>query len=201
MARIFLLSPAHSGGERAKMLLNPRAQFDLAQRIRRNRATLGEAFAFQSGLYFRGKLTYASLFAKPPARMPGVWIITSNRGLLEAGTKVDPPMLRSFSQTEIDERDPRYRLPLTRSARRLCTRMGVSCEVVLLGSIATGKYVDVLLEIFGEKLLFPADFIGRGDMSRGGLLLRRAAVGEELAYLPLRGAVRRGRRAPKLLSA
>lgn len=197
MARLFLLSPAHAGGERAKMLLNPRAQFVLAQRVRRREASLGEAFAFMSGLYFRGKLAYASAFAAPPAGLAGVWVITSNRGLLDVETKVGLSALRSFSQNAIDPLDPRYRFPLLREARRLDAR-AASCEVVLLGSIATGKYVDILLEIFGERLLFPADFIGRGDMSRGGLLLRRAAAGEELAYLPVLGAVRKGPRAPKL---
>ena len=69
---------------------------------------------------------------------------------------------------------------------------------MLLGSIASPKYVDVLLGIFGERLRFPAEFVGRGDMSRGGLLLRQAAEGAELDYVPVSGAVRRGARPPKL---
>jgi hypothetical protein len=69
---------------------------------------------------------------------------------------------------------------------------------VLLGSIATGKYVDVLLEVIGERLLFPTDFVGRGDMSRGALLLRAARDGKELIYEPVAGAIRRGRRARKV---
>jgi hypothetical protein len=64
--------------------------------------------------------------------------------------------------------------------------------------VATGKYVDVLLEVMGERLLFPVDFVGRGDMSRGGLLLRAAEQGRELHYEPVAGAVRRGRRPPRL---
>jgi hypothetical protein len=71
-------------------------------------------------------------------------------------------------------------------------------EIVLLGSIATGKYVDVLLEALGDRLVFPIDFLGRGDMSRGGLLLRRARAGRELRYTSVEGAVRNGRRPPKL---
>ena len=70
--------------------------------------------------------------------------------------------------------------------------------MVLLGSIATGKYVDPLLAVLGERLLFPADFVGRGDMSRGGLLLRCARAGTELAYVGVRDAVRRGPRPPRL---
>ncbi len=76
--------------------------------------------------------------------------------------------------------------------------MTPQCEVVLLGSVATGKYVSVLLEILRERIHFPADFVGRGDMSRGGLLLRCAVDQTELAYIPVQGAVRKGRRPPKL---
>jgi hypothetical protein len=71
--------------------------------------------------------------------------------------------------------------------------------VVLLGSVARGKYVDVLLPIFGDRLRFPIEFVGRGDMSRGGLLLRAAASGVELVYHSLTVGVRpRGPRPPKL---
>ena len=35
-------------------------------------------------------------------------------------------------------------------------------------------------------------------MSRGGLLLRCVAAGEELPYVPVKGAVRHGPRPPKL---
>jgi hypothetical protein len=69
---------------------------------------------------------------------------------------------------------------------------------VLLGSIASPKYVDVLLDIFGNRLRFPRDFVGRGDMSRGGLLLRRAREGVELEYARIAGAARHGARPPKL---
>ena len=70
--------------------------------------------------------------------------------------------------------------------------------MVLLGSIASAKYVDILLEVFGDRLLFPVEFVGRGDMSRGGLLLRSVRAGEQLTYVPVRGAVRHGPRPPKL---
>ena len=70
--------------------------------------------------------------------------------------------------------------------------------MVLLGSIATGKYVDVLLDVVGERLLFPAEFVGRGDMSRGALLLRAARTDAELIYATVAGTVRRGPRAGKV---
>ena len=60
------------------------------------------------------------------------------------------------------------------------------------------KYVTVLTAIFGDRLLFPIDFVGRGDMSRGGLLLRQAREGVELAYVPVIGATVHGVRPPKL---
>jgi hypothetical protein len=197
MTRTFLLSPAYAGGRRAQMLLNERAQFDLARRLRRGQSvTLGEVFTFLSGLYFRGKLAYANAFARPD--LSRVLVITPTRGLVPAATHVTLPDLREFAEVDIAETDPRYRRPLERDLRRLVKKLTPRCEVVLLGSVATGKYVSVLLDILQARIQFPADFVGRGDMSRGGLLLRCAADGIELNYIPVHGAVRKGKRPPKL---
>jgi hypothetical protein len=103
-----------------------------------------------------------------------------------------------FASQSIDLDNPRYLEPLVRSAKALDTAAGPDCEVVLLGSVASGKYVEVLEPVFGERLLFPSDFIGRGDMSRGGLMLRCVSASNELSYLPVAGAVRHGPRPPKL---
>jgi hypothetical protein len=195
-SRIFLLSPAHCGGKRARILLSERATFPLAQRLRSAGITLGEAFSFLSGLYFRGKLTYAGRFARPPGGLAGVQVITTDRGLLPAETAVGTRELREFGTVDIRADAPAYRAPLERDLASL--RQTPDLEVVLLGSVATGKYVDVLLEALGDRLLFPVDFVGRGDMSRGGLLLRAAEAGRELSYGPVTGAVRRGRRPPRL---
>lgn len=73
-----------------------------------------------------------------------------------------------------------------------------SARVVILGSVATGKYVDPLLHVFGARLHFPGDFVGRGDMSRGGLMLRASRSGDELSYIPVAGAIRHGKRPPRL---
>lgn len=197
--RIFLLSPAYAGGRRAQMILSERAQFDLARRLRAktsSQPTLGEVFTFLSGLYFRGKLAYANQFAQP--RHGGVLVITPTRGLVEASTTMTGNDLREFAEVDIHEDDPRYRAPLSRDAERLGRELSTDCEVVLLGSVATGKYIDALLENFGDRLLFPIDFVGRGDMSRGGLLLRHAVDKMELVYAPVAGAVRKGKRPPKL---
>jgi len=197
--RVFLLSPAHCGGERAGLLFRKEADFDLARRVRRPPgAPLGEVFSFLSGLYFRGKLAYAQAFAVPPAGLTGVYVITPNEGLRPADELVDLARLRRFAQVDIDADDARYHRPLRRDARRLAAVLGRGDEVVLLGSVATGKYVDPLTEALGERLRFPGDFVGRGDMSRGGLLLRSVRDGRELDYLPLAGAVRRGSRPARL---
>jgi hypothetical protein len=181
------------------MMLSERASFDLAQRVRvRPGAPLGEVFTFLSGLYFRGKLTYARAFANPADGRAGVFVITPTDGLCQADEPVDLARLRRFATVDIAGDDPRYREPLDRDARRLARRIGPAGEVVLLGSIATGKYVDVLDGVFGERLRFPAEFVGRGDMSRGGLLLRQARAGLELEYVPVRGAIRHGARPPRL---
>lgn len=192
MTRVFLLSPAYAGGQRARMIMSERAQFDLARRLRSDEPpSLGEVFTFLSGLYFRGKLAYASAFGR-------AFVITPNRGLLPVELPVSLGDLRAFAEVDIHEDDPRYRKPLERDVKRLVRQLGAEAEVVLLGSIATGKYVDVLLKNFGERLLFPAEFVGRGDMSRGGLLLRCAVDRCELAYIPVQGAIRKGKRPPKL---
>jgi len=197
--RVFLLSPASCGGERARLVFNDRARFDLALRVRSPEgAPLGDVFTFLSGLYFRGKLVYARAFAAPPPGAPGVLVITPNEGLLPADEPVTIARLRRFARVPIDASEPRYRRPLARHARALAAAIGPDVEVVLLGSIATGKYVDVLARAFGDRLRFPGEFVGRGDMSRGGLLLRSAREGRELEYRPLGGASRHGKRPPKL---
>jgi hypothetical protein len=202
--RVFLLSPANCSGPRAKMVLSERAQFDLAVRLRgRQGVAIGEAFAFVSGLYFKGKLAYALRFARPPEpgsplAGSGVLVITPNAGLRPAETAVTADALRAFAGVDIAANDPRYRGPLVSSATALAEEIGPECDVVLLGSIASAKYVDVLTGVFGARLRFPIDFVGRGDMSRGGLLLRCAHSGEELPYAPVEGAVRHGPRPPKL---
>jgi hypothetical protein len=204
MPRVFLLSPANCSGVRAKMVTSPAAQFALAQQLRTaGGAALGDLFAFVSGLYFRGKLAYARRFADPPdpsdpVAAGGVLVITPNAGLRAADMAVTLESFRAFAGVDIDVQNRAYRLPLERAARALLESVGPDCEVVLLGSVASGKYVEVLLPIFGDKLVFPPAFVGRGDMSRGGLLLRCVTSSEELAYLSIAGAVRRGGRPPKL---
>ena len=204
MFRIFLLSPANCSGPRAQILLSDRASFDLAKRLRsRQGVAVGEAFAFISGLYFKGKLAYALEFARPPEpdlplTASGALVITPNAGLRAVETAVTVDALRKFATVDIAASDPKYREPLVSSARALADEIGEDTEVVLLGSVASAKYVDVLLDIFGQRLLFPIEFVGRGDMSRGGLLLRCVRSGEELTYVPVKGAVRHGPRPPKL---
>jgi hypothetical protein len=198
--RIFLLSPAYAGGERAGMILREQAQFELALSLRDSKgASVAEVFAFLSGLYFRGKIAYANAFARPARGTPGVLVITPTRGLIDPRTRIRLDDLREFAAVDIHEDDPRYRLPIERDARLLATKLPTQSEVILLGSIATGKYVDVLLANFGERLRFPADFVGRGDMSRGGLMLRCVADGQELSYIPVTGAIVNGKRPPKLV--
>jgi hypothetical protein len=197
--RVFVLSPASCAGERARILLRDEARFDLAMRLRTpGGATLGETFSFLSGLYFRGKLAYATTFACAPRKAEGVLVITTHRGLLSPATRVTVGELRDMACVDIDVDEPRYREPMERHAERLAGAVGDAGEVVLLGSIATPKYVDILRQFLGARLKFPAEFVGRGDMSRGGLLLRHVQSGQELTYVPLEGAIRKGKRPPKL---
>lgn len=197
MPRLFLLSPAKIGGLRAKLLLNPRAPFALAQQFHRSGLPLAEVFSFASALYFRGKITYARRFADL-AGGDQIRVITASSGLVSPELRGTPAQLRAFGRVDIDADNPRHRLPLRRDAAALAAALESDSRVILLGSIATAKYRDVLLGAFGDRLHFPADFVGRGDMSRGGLLLRAARSGVELNYVPVRGAVLKGKRPPKL---
>ena len=92
---VFLLSPARIGGPRSNVLLRPEADFDLAVRLRERRSTIGEAYAFISGLYFRGKLTYAETFAGPPVGIPPTLVIVPGHGLLPPDTMIDATRLRA----------------------------------------------------------------------------------------------------------
>ena len=192
MARVFLLSPANCGGERAQLLFGSRAAFPLARRLRAGDGVpLGEVMSFVSGLYFRGKLAYAETFGVP-------LVITADSGLRPADSPVTLAMVRASARVDIDARNLRYRRPLEQSARAVAALLKPDDAVTLLGSIASDKYVDVLLGVFGERLTFPIDFVGRGDMSRGGLLLRCVRAGRELDYVPVAGSIRHGARPPRL---
>jgi hypothetical protein len=193
--RIFLLSPARVNGVRAGLLLNPAAPFALAREFRSQGLPLADIFTFASGLYFRGKITYARHFTQ---RGELIRVITTNAGLLDPLTHFTPEGLRAFGEVDISEDDPRYHIPLRRDAEALARKLAGDGVAILLGSIATAKYRDVLLDVFGERLMFPSDFIGRGDMSRGGLMLRAMRAGTELPYISVRGAIYKGRRAPRI---
>ena len=196
--RIFLLSPANIAGIRAGFVMRKDAEFEMAVRLRQVGVSLGELFSFISGLYFRGKLAYARAFCDVPPNVQGAFVITSSGGLISPEAIVTLERLQEISSGNLDSTDRRYRMLLERDTQSLARICGRSCQIVLLGSIATPKYVEPLLSIFGEQLMFPAEFVGRGDMSRGGLMLRRVQSGEPLTYVPLLGATRHGPRPPKL---
>lgn len=196
--RVFLLSPANMAGIRARFVMREGANFEMAVRLRQRGVSLGELFSFISGLYFRGKLAYARTFCDVPPLIDGALVITSSGGLVSPDALITLERLQEISSGNMDPKDPHYRRLLERDAQSLARICGKSCQIVLMGSIATPKYVEPLLTVFGEQLMFPAEFVGRGDMSRGGLLLRRVQSGEPLTYIPLLGATRHGPRPPKL---
>lgn len=192
MNRVFLLSPANCNGVRAGWILRPGARSDLARRLRTPEgASLAEVFSFLSALYFRGKLAYARAFAQPPGPSPGVLLITPSAGLMPDSASVRLSRLRGFSRVPISIKNRRYRSALLRGVKQLAREIGPDCEVVLLGSIATGKYLDILNQAFGEQLRVPAEFVGLGDMSRGALLLRCVNEQRELNYITVAAASER----------
>lgn len=192
--KVFLLSPANCSGARARMLRRPDAGSDLARRLREaDGAPLGEVFSFVSSLYFRGKLAYARAYATG-----GLHVITPCDGLRSPDDRLRLGDLSRYAAVDVDPDEPRYRDPLRRDLAALAPAWD-GADVVLLGSVASKKYADLLTPVLGSRLLFPAAFVGRGDMSRGGLLLRAVEAGCELDYVPLAGAVRRGPRPARLV--
>ena len=182
VSKVFLISPANMSGERARQLTSPRAKFDAARMYQSPEGVpIALAFAFMSALYFRGKIAYALQFAEPE----NIFIIAPGFGLVPPDWRITPERLKVLAKTEVDVRKRNYRKPLERDALRLAQEHDDDAQIVLLGSVASGKYVDVLWPIFGERLLFPAIFAGLGDMSRGGLLLRAARANRELEYTSL----------------
>jgi hypothetical protein len=159
---------------------------------------LGELFSFVSSLYFRGKVAYANAFARPPAGAPGALVITPGDGLVPVDEKVTLDRLRTWSTIEVDARNSRFADPLVRQGVQLVRAHGATTRFVLLGSVASKKYVGPLVRAFGFRLFFPPEFVGRGDMSRGGLMLRAASSGEELAYARLEGTTLHGPRPARL---
>lgn len=193
---VFLLSPAYCGGRRAAILLRQGSEVPIARACQAGTLTLGDAFAFMSGLYFRGKLTYARAFARAEK---SALVITPTRGLMALDAPAPADLIREFASVDVAIENARYRNPLERDVTALARGMDAETRVVLLGSVATGKYVDLLAPLLGDRLRYPSAFVGRGDMSRGGLLLRCAESGVELEYEILRAGIRpRGARPPKL---
>jgi hypothetical protein len=177
---IFLLSPANLSGKRGKMILNPEASFALAQQLRgAGGAPLGEVFSFVSGLYFRGKVAYAQAFGQ------GALVMSAGGGLLPPSERVTLARLLAWQNVDVSEHNPHFTAPRVRSASLLADAHPAGARFVLLGSVASHKYVAPLLEVFGERLFFPERFAGLGDMSRGALMLRAARDGQEFGYSPV----------------
>jgi predicted kinase len=196
---LFLLSPASTDGVRAALLLNGRSTLPLAVQLRTGPgAPLGEVFGFLSSLYFRGKLTYARAFARPPSGLCSAFVITPGEGLRDPAEPITLERLRRYAEIRVKSSEPRYLQPLRRDAEALAALASTACRIVLLGSVASARYVEPLLEVFRDRLYFPPAFVGRGDMSRGGLLLRCVDDRRELEYAPLAGAMRHGPRPPRL---
>ncbi|MBI4419287.1 MAG: hypothetical protein HY560_00530 [Gemmatimonadetes bacterium] len=182
--QIFLLSPANCSGKRAGYLLRKHGRSALAQRLRSAEgATIGEVFTFMSGLYFRGKLAYASAFAHPPDGCAGTQVILPGVGLCSPGAAIDLDRLRAIARVPVDPANRGYLQPLQRDAARLADQLVPGDTAILLGSIATPKYLEPLKAVLGPQLRYPQEFVGRGDMSRGALMLRCAAEGRELTYV------------------
>jgi len=197
--RIFLLSPASTEGLRAQQLTSPRARFGAAERYRSPEGvTIAEAFTFMSSLYFRGKIGYARHFSSPPPELAlgtqddGILVIAPGFGLVPPSWRITPEEMKKLRRTPVDLKSRAYCAPMKKHVEQL-RDLAPAAWVVLLGSVATGKYVDLLLPALGDRLLFPRDFAGAGDMKRGGMMLRAVREDQELAYVTLAAPRRRAR--------
>ncbi len=178
--QLFLLSPAYCGGRRAGYLLREGSTLPLAMRLAAGTLTLGEAFSFMSGLYFRGKLGYAQAFGRHET--PAL-VITPTRGLLPPETLVTPASAARVRDVDVDADDRplsrgRSIAACGRSRDRCRPRRASSCWAAL----RPASTLTCSTRTFGERLHFPSDFVGRGDMSRGGLMLRCVAPGPSSTY-------------------
>ena len=190
-ATVFLLSPANLAGKRGQLLLNPEASFELARALRSEQgAPLAELFSFVSGLYFRGKVSYARAFGSAPSAGQSALVMTAGGGLCALSEAVTFARLGNWARVSVSEQNPHFTAPLQRHASELCDAHDAQARFVLLGSIASNKYVAPLLEVFGSRLLFPTSFRGLGDMARGSLMLRSARDGIELDYAAVASARR-----------
>lgn len=179
-----MLSPANMAGRRARFLFHPKSQSSLAQRLHCTGAPVGEIFSFISGLYFRGKLAYANAFADAGYPEPHpILIITSTHGLLPPHVSLNFHDLREMAEVPIHTRSQRYRSCFERDLRPLAAALDTHDRIVLLGSVATPKYLEPMLNILQHRLVIPAAFVGIGDMSRGALLLRSVREGKQLDYV------------------
>jgi hypothetical protein len=188
---IFLLSPANLSGKRGQMLLDPEARSALARKLATQGAPLAEAFSFVSGLYFRGKVAYAAAYGRAPAGVPSAYVMAAGGGLLGLEQVITAARIRAWRDVSVSEHNPHFTAPLLRQCSALVDQHEADARFVLLGSIASNKYVTPLLEVFADRLLFPASFAGKGDMSRGSLMLRSVREQRELEYVRVASTRRR----------
>jgi hypothetical protein len=173
-------------------LRRPGATSALASRLREEGVPLGDVFSFLSGLYFRGKLEYARAFARVPDVRDGIHVITMTDGLVSPDARISAEDLERYALCA--DGAAAAVATLEHTAMTLSRRLGSDAEVVLLGSVSTGKYTDLLAPIFGDRLLFPRDVLHIGQLARGALFLRHARDREELGYMAVTEIVRAGRR-------
>ncbi len=129
--------------------MRPGSTLALAQRLEAGTLSLGEAFTFMSGLYFRGKIAYAMAFGRRADGRQATYVITPTRGLQSPDLPITRALVEEFAAVDVADDEPRYFTPLVADARALADALPDCARVVLLGSVATSKYVEVLGEALG----------------------------------------------------
>ncbi len=75
--------------------------------------------------------------------LAAVFVITPTRGLLTPDTLVSADLLQEFATVDVSADDPRAIARRWNRPWALAGVLAAEAKVVLLGSVATGKYVDV----------------------------------------------------------
>jgi len=102
-------------------LLRDQAALALAVRLCNEGVALGEAFSFMSGLYFRGKLSYAERFVQAANGMPKTLVITAGRSLMAPQTIIRAIDLAHFASVPIGHQVAAYFDPLSLDALELAS--------------------------------------------------------------------------------
>ena len=143
--------------------------------------------------------TYASRFGRPPPSLPPALVITPTRGLQSPSLPISRSLIEEFASLDWHRPTRAFWIRSSRVRVSFVHRSSQRCAWSCSGASRRAGTSSRWRASSRAGCNYPAEFVGRGDMSRGGLLLRHAEEGRELDYVPLAaGLTRHGAKPPKL---